>query len=322
MIEGKGGISAKIIKDSMSSVNGKRITTFELVYPRFIHGEFMTHRMFSRNAASSRAIPIKKVIENIDENTAMPIHWGAAQKGMQAENECNNPVVDWYSDNALSREAIWNGAKDNAVMVAEEFDKAGYHKQIVNRLLEPFQFIKVVCTATEFDNWFWLRDHEDAQPEIAELARCMSVAMEQSFIDILDPGQWHLPYVSSMSDAEGNIDYYIDMNGETVRLSLDEALKVSASCCAQISYRLLDNSLDKALKIYDMLVTSEPVHASPFEHQATPISYDEECKYDKTWWNGWQEGITHQDKDGNFWSGNFNGWIQYRQLIPNNAKTG
>ncbi|AKO61574.1 hypothetical protein [Stenotrophomonas phage IME-SM1] len=170
----KYNITAKVIADSVCHVRKtKRITTLELEYPRFIHAEFMTHRLFSRNAASSRAIPIAKAIRLIIENTAIPYHWGKNQPGMTAKEECNSLVnvevaTDWYQ--LISREHAWYKARDNAIEIAESFDSAGYHKQIVNRILEPFAMIKVVVTATEWGNFFNLRSHPDAQPEIKILA--------------------------------------------------------------------------------------------------------------------------------------------------------
>ena len=303
-VTGKGGISATIIADSVSSVNGKRITTYELEYPRFIHAEFMTHRLFSRNAASSRAIPVEKVIEQVENNPAMPIQWGKNEKGMQAKEELH------WTDKGEAQEE-WLIAVQQASLSAHELSAFNAHKQIVNRILEPYQFIKVVCSATEFDNFFWLRCHSDAQPEIKELADCMYKAYAENTPEELQPGEWHTPYVSHMNDTEGNLQYYIDKNGETVTLTLEEALQVSSSCCAQVSYRVLDQSLDKAKKIYKMLVESKPVHASPFEHAATPI----ENKLD--WWE--TRGTTHIDKHENVWSGNFNSWIQHRQLIEDNT---
>lgn len=320
-IEGKGGISAKVVADSISP-SGKRITTFELDYPRFCHSELMTHRLFSRNAASSRAIPVPKMIEHIKNNTAMPIHWGANQKGMQADNECDNlikiemfdtfdcPTDDLYQmeSNDVFKEEAWEVARDYAIGVAEAFHEAGYHKQIVNRLLEPFQFIKVVCTATEYDNFFWLRNHKDAQPEIKELAHCMWEAREQSKPNRLRIGEWHVPYVETFraSDGDAILEYIV----EDLGVSLEDALKVSASCCAQVSYRLTDQSLDKAIKIYDMLVNSKPVHASPLEHQATPMREDTDLD---------GLGVTGYNNRLGYYSGNFFGWAQYRQLIDDNA---
>tara|TARA_R110000744_G_C19371770_1_gene563193 strand:- start:52463 stop:54367 length:1905 start_codon:yes stop_codon:yes gene_type:complete len=146
-------ISAKVIAHSKSSVDGKEIITFELVYPRFIHGEIMTHRMFSRNAASSRAIPVQKMIDMVRALPAKPVHWGKNQPGMQAKEEVSN----W--DAFGQGEYQWNGAAFDASTRAETLNNQGYHKQIVNRILEPFQWMKTVVTATEWENFFWLRNH-------------------------------------------------------------------------------------------------------------------------------------------------------------------
>lgn len=311
-------ISAKIIADSVSSITGRRITTFELEYPRFIHAEFMTHRLFSRNAASSRAIPIKKAIELILEDTAMPIHWGKNQPGMSAKEECDASfklIVDGVVVADLSRENLWNQSRDSAIRFADIFNDLGYHKQIVNRILEPYTHIKVVCTATDYSNFYWLRRHPDAQPEIQELANRMWEAAENSDPVKLNSGEWHTPYYGSgfWIATSGHGDDARDSHGHT----LEDALMISSSQCAQVSYRLVDDSLEKARKIYDRLVNSKPVHASPFEHQATPIVYEtnEFGNLDFEW----VEGITHHDFYGQAWSGNFVDFIQYRQLIPENA---
>lgn len=302
-------ISAKIIADSITK-EGSRITTFELEYPRFIHSEFMTHRLFSRNAASSRAIPVKRAIELIQENTAMPIHWGKNQPGMSAKEECYNDTMGGDNEfHGFTREDWWNEARDQAIIFATEFDRCGYHKQIVNRLLEPFSHIKVVCTATEYDNFFYLRRHPDAQPEIHELANRMWEARENSIPVLLKAGDWHVPYYKD--------GYWKDSGYSSVKTdfesvdskfgghTLKEALAISASCCAQVSYRLLDSSLEKAEAIFKRLIESLPPHLSPVEHQATPMAQN----------NLDSEGVTHMDKYKNLWSGNLKGWIQYRQLL-------
>ncbi len=138
-------ISAKIILDSIYGES--RLTTMELKYPRFIHSEFMTHRVFSRNASSSRAIPVSKLIDQIIANPAMPIHWGKNQPGMQASEEHNAEVIHEDPEyRHMSKEEAWLAARDEAVKFAMAFDKAGYHKQIVNRILEPFShFLNVLC---------------------------------------------------------------------------------------------------------------------------------------------------------------------------------
>lgn len=312
---GPGGISVRLIAHSVffqGDKSGNEIATFELVYPRFIHSELMTHRLFSRNAASSRAIPVRKIIEQVRSNPAMPVHWGKNQPGMQAHNEL-------MGQDRIEAKRLWLKAAENAATVAEQLDAFGAHKQIVNRILEPFQFMKTVVTATELANWFWLRDHEDAQPEIREVARCMSNVLLESMPEVLKPGEWHTPYVSHMNDDMGNLTYYVDHDGETVTLDLQDALRVSSSCCAQVSFRLLDGSLEKAKRIFEMLVTSEPVHASPFEHQATPMATN---GIDLTDIEAFDihNMATHIDTDGNVWSGNFKGWLQHRQAIPRNAK--
>lgn len=150
-------IAAKVICDSFDKRMNTRITSMELEYPRFIHAEFMTHRKFSRNASSSRAIPVAKMIQAVINNPAMPIHWGKNQAGMQAHEELDDSAKE-------SVERLWLDAKDCAVQVAKEMNDLGAHKQIVNRILEPFTHIHVIVTATDFANFFALRDHEDAQP--------------------------------------------------------------------------------------------------------------------------------------------------------------
>lgn len=290
-------IKAEIIAYSKSA-QGQSIVTWCLEYPRFIHGEFMTHRLFSRNAASSRAIPVKSMIAQVMAKPAAPVHWGKNQPGMQAQEE----LEDYEMAHVMY---LWEEAAYEAAMSAGAMDAMGAHKQIVNRLLEPFQTMKTVMTATCMDNFFWLRNHEDAQPEIKVLARLMWEALNSEDPVTLQPGDWHVPYF-----GEG---YWLKGCG----VSLEDALAVSSSCCAQVSYRRLDDTLEKAQMIFQRLVESEPVHASPFEHQATPMKWGKLCK--DTMQQGWEDGVTHMDRGFNFWSGNFIGWIQHRQLIPNNV---
>lgn len=294
-------IKATIIADSVSAHTNQRITTFELEYPRFIHSELMTHRQFSRNASSSRAIPIDKMIEQVQTNPAMPIHWGANQSGMQAEKEL--APIEQY----LCQEE-WERACKSAVEHARKLQSLGLHKQIVNRVLEPFQMIKTLVTATNFDNFFNLRCHKDAQPEIKQLADLMYQAMQESKPEVLQAGEWHTPYVQH-ERIRGDLIYIID--GKIA--STDEAIKVSCSCSAQVSYRKNNTSIEKALTIYDKLINSEPVHASAFEHCATPIDLDLDNKHET-------KGVTHwlrSDEGLIPCSGNFTNWVQYRQLIPN-----
>lgn len=309
MLEQKhANIVVKIIADSISIDDG-RITTFQLDYPRFIHSELMTHRVFSRNAASSRAIPIDAVINLVATNSAKPIHWGKNQGGMQAKEELDQP-------NKVRVQSLWQEAADGATYIATQMKEQGAHKQIVNRILEPFQIIRVLVTATEFDNWFYLRYHADAQPEIAKLAELMYEVYTQNSPELLSPGEWHTPFVEHKRNVVGVLEYW----SNNAQLSKDEALKVSSSCCAQVSYRKSDDSLEKAEMVFKRLIESKPCHASPTEHQATPmkrISFDCNAASPFTW----EEGVTHMDKTYTLWSGNFKEWIQHRQLIPNNVCT-
>lgn len=305
---------AKLIKHSIT-VEGKNIYTFELDYPRIVHAEMLTHRELSRNAASSRAIPIDKLIGLIEESLAYPSAWGLNEKGMQANSDHGNaPTCMW----------AWEQAAKRAVTSARQLQGLGLHKQICNRVLEAFQNIKVIVTATELDNWFWLRDHKDADPTIAELAGLMKAEVDKSTPFLLYPGEYHLPYIVTYRCPEYDTIFYSLDDEDCTDLELEDAIKISTSCCAQVSYRLLDDSVKKALMIYSALVESEPVHASPFEHVATPMMHptweslgiEVTSMFDPTA----MEPGEHLDSNGNFWSGNFKGWYQYRQSIPNNSR--
>lgn len=302
-------IEVKIIKDSYNADLKSRLTTFELVYPRFIHGELMTHRMFSRNAASSRAIPIDKVIELLQTNPAMPVHWGKNQAGMQANTEI---------DNIEGAKLLWLAARDSAISHAIVMRDMQLHKQIVNRILEPYQLMKTIVTATEFNNWFWLRAHPDAQPEIKELAEKMLDIYEIHTPDELFEDEWHVPYVNTQRSIYTGEFFYIDENDKYI--TADEARMISASCCAQVSYRKNDGSLEKAHVVFDRLINSVPVHASPVEHIASPITKEAIERAMNP--DADPAGITHVDINGYPWSGNLRGWVQYRQLIDNNVKEG
>lgn len=315
VVKGKGNIVARIVADSINK-NGNRITTFELEYHRFIHSELMTHRLFSRNAMSSRAVPVSKMIEQVRNNPATPIHWGKNQAGMQAAEV----LVEESLDNAKRQ---WKQSAIYAASQAEIMSSIGSHKQIVNRLLEPFQTMKTVLTATEFDNFFWLRCDSDAQPEIQELANCMFEAMKQSEPEVLESEQWHTPYVEHIFKG-GKFESYCltDEEDNVIKLLTEEEAKaISASCCAQVSYRTLNNTYEKAMDIYSKLASGRKVHASPFEHIATPMEYPSHKRFPELAmeYSTLESGVTHCDVDGKAWSGNFKGWIQLRQTLDNHV---
>jgi hypothetical protein len=293
-------ITANIIADSISP-EGIRLTTFELEYPRFIHAELMTHRMFSRNAQSSRAVPVSK---SLKLEYITPIVWGKNQAGMSSKE-----VLD--EENQKACEYYWHALVRYCRDFAERMSAEGLHKQWANRCLEWFSPIKVVVTATEWDNFFWLRiDPEAAQPEIVELATKMKEAMDASQPSRLYPGMWHLPYVQTLLFPNGDVQYRVGDTENWVSLDVETAKKISASCCAQVSYRKLDTSIEKALEIYDKLFSGPKPHLSPVEHQCSPMEYstnreDTEFPY----------GATHMDSNGRYWSANMRGWVQLRQTI-------
>jgi thymidylate synthase ThyX len=279
-------ISAKVISDSIAG--GVRLTTLQLEYPRFIHSEFMTHRMFSRNSSSSRAIPIAKMVRQVRYSPAKPIHWGKNEPGMQASQ---------IIDAAINADDTWCKAASAAAGYAEYMAEQGLHKQVVNRVLEPFQVMHTVVTATEWDNFFALRLHSDAQPEIQELAKVMKAAMDESSPRVLVPGEWHLPYVNEE----------IPFGAFFAEVDIGNAGLISAARCARVSYLNHDQSepdIEKDLALAKKLLAAG--HMSPFEHQAKPL------------WNTspHAHGVTHFDpRDESLWSGNFRSWIQHRQIL-------
>lgn len=275
-------IEAKVIEDSVSSA-GKRLTTLQLKYPRFIHAEFMTHRVFSRNASSSRAIPVAKMIEAVRTEPAMPIHWGKNQPGMQANEQLTGVELN-------DAKHCWLAAAQSAANVAEKMMAIGLHKQVANRVLEPFQHIHVIVTATEWDNFFALRAHPDAQPEIQALAVAIRDAMTHHQPRELADDEWHLPYIRD----------------EERGLPIEQLVKMSAARCARVSYLKHDGvapSLEDDLTLYERLVGSMPIHASPIEHQAAP---DTLWSFDEGETEKWEWPELH---------GNFVGWKQYRKMV-------
>jgi hypothetical protein len=308
-VVGKLGIVARVIKDSIS-LDGHRFTTFEIEYPRWILAEKNTHRALSKNSSSSRAIPYKRAIELIKNSPAVPVHWGLNKEGMSASEELS--LED--QEKALQ---IWLETRDLVIDQCDKLAAIKLHKQVINRLTEPFSMMKTVVSGTEFENLWWLRDHADAQPEFQELARVMHEAYKNSTPVELINGEWHLPYIDSSYDDVVGEFVYRDQNGQEI--DLETAKKVSSSCCAQVSYRRLDESIEKALMIYDKLVSASRVHASPLEHQGTPIVGGEFHPISFLP-QSWPEGVTHVRRDGTLCSGNLQGWVQYRQTIPNNTK--
>jgi hypothetical protein len=275
-------ITAKIIADSIQAEpddpefldHETRLTTMQLRYPRCIHAELMTHRQFSRNASSSRAIPVERLIQDVLDDPFIPLHWGKNQKGMQADEECSNPVVLNDHEPRYTNEGAWLALRDKAIKGARAFSAAGYHKQIVNRILEPYAHINVIVTSSYWSNFLALRDHDDAEPHIAILAQQIRYALDGSKPRRLKIGQWHLPYITD--------DDACDVDRRFASLSLDERMRilchVSAARCARVSYTTHDNKkpdFDQDIQLAAKLLSSVPLHASPAEHQATPHDHDD-----------------------------------------------
>lgn len=256
-----------------STTNGVPIYTFQLRYWRAIHCEVLTHRVFSRNASSSRAIPVDRMLEVVRQAPAGPIHWGANQPGMQADAEHEalveipNLLTESFYNWAFkakeivpkfpmaTREQAWAFSAHLAASMSGAFSQAGYHKQVANRITEPFQAINVVVTSTEWENFFDLRCHTDAMPEFQALAQQIHEKLLEAKPQPLAPGEWHLPYV--LPEESGS--------------SLADKLALSSARCASVSYRTVEGSLmgiDRAKALFEKLVGAEPLHASPMEHQA------------------------------------------------------
>lgn len=236
-------------------VHYENLWTFELVYPRYIHSEFMTHRVFSRNAGSSRAIPVKRMIEQVRNNPVIPPKVFMNQKGMVGETEAD-------PDTTTAFHVLWEEAAENACKTAEMMERLGIHKQHVNRILEPFQFIKVIVTATDWYNFFALRLAPDAQPEMRELAGAIYDEMDRYHnkdVGVLELDKEHivvsLPYITDEDIKEiGKEEYHLLM-------------KISAARCARVSYNNHDGSkpdIKKDLELYEHLYSSR--HMSPMEH--------------------------------------------------------
>lgn len=275
-------ISAKIVTDSIST-SGIRLTTFVLTYPRFIHAELMTHRVFSRNASSSRAIPVKKQIQMVIDNPVIPLAFTKNKAGMQGGEALTG-------DQEAAAVSAWLEGRDRAVETANKLADLEVHKQYANRVLEPWAHISVVLTATDFDNWFALRCHSAAQPEINHLAMLMWEDYSLATPDFRSPGEWHLPFITTKE--------WHETWEECTKINevQDILVKRSVARCARVSYLNHDGSkttADQDMELYNRLLGGDPIHASPAEHQAMAVG------------------------DPSVRSGNFRGWVQFRKTLPN-----
>ena len=269
-------IRAKVLLDSITEGQKYRLTTLEVVIPRVVLCEFNTHRALSRNSASSRAIPVEKMIRQVEEDPYIPIHWGQNQKGMSATSE----IADLSK--CLADED-WLGVRDFTVSQVKKLIDLGVHKQVANRLLEPFMWQTIIVSATDWENFFALRDNQSASPEMQETARSIRRAIDGStpyIVPYTSKGEWHMPFIT-----EAEYELFDDR----------DLMKISVGRCARVSYLTHDGKRDPGedIRLHDRLLESG--HMSPFEHIARPSMW-----FDRH-------------------TSNFTGWTQYRKLIPNEA---
>lgn len=293
-LPGRGPLPKSEVREALSDLRHRMTEqAIEIMLRDGKTEALMDDPSLSRNAASSRAIPVPRMIQDVKDDPAIPIYWGSNRPGMQAGEETNAPIVIRVpihdeSTGALlhtveltkTREQAWLQARDLMIMMAEAFHAAGYHKQLVNRLLEPFSHITVLATGSRWDNFFRLRDHPDAEPHIRLLAQEIRSAMQASTPTVLNPGDWHIPFV----------------NGGSMSRTLDVATKeanllLAVACAASTSYTTVDGlpmTTETASKIYAKL-TTDPLHASPFEHQACAVSTNGGAGLQRNFSAGWAQ---------------------------------
>lgn len=256
---------ARILADSLSP-GGARLTTFEATYPRFVHSELLTHRALSRNTSSSRAIPIEKMVQRIIDDPFIPVWWGKNVPGMQAPSE-----LDKLERGRCLEE--WLDQRDRAVACARRLAAHGLHKQLVNRILEPWMWVTTIISATDFSHFFALRCHPDAQPEIRLIADLMRHEYDLAVPGLLPAGEWHMPLVQ----WEDRLVHDSDV-----------LRKIAVGRCARVSYLTHNGVRDPMadVELHDRLIVSG--HWSPFEHVAMSLETNERV-------------------------GNFTGFFQYRK---------
>lgn len=269
-----------LLLDSVSSKD-KRPASFKMRYPKMVHGDFMTHRVFSRNASSSRAIPNKRLTLTTEEDMYLP-EFRLDRPGMQP-GEYLDPDMQGLAQH------IWKDAADYCISASRKLSGLKVGKQWANRMIEWFGYINVIVTATDFDNFIGLREEltEDmwpmAQDEIYFQADAIKLLLRNHEPTLLREGEWHLPMTRP---------------GEFVDLPLEHRLRIDAARCAGISYETVMGdpmTVETADRICNKLLTARRVHASPFEHQCSP----------------------DPDNKRPDLHGNFDGWIQHRKMIPN-----
>lgn len=241
----------EILADSISEA-GARLTTMQLTYPRCIHAEFMTHRVFSRNAASSRAIPFEKATQMVLDDPYIP-EWGLNEKGMQSTRQLGEKEKKAATEKYL-------GTLYETVRNVRELAKLNIHKQDINRILEPWAWITTICSATEWDNFFELRCHKDAHPAFQKIAYMMQEKYSEGKPELLESYEWHLPLAEEFRITGAVWECEQSIN----------SVKISVGRCARVSYLTHDGKKDPDadVELHNRLLISK--HWSPFEHVARP----------------------------------------------------
>ncbi len=304
---------ARILADSVSP-DGVRLSTFEMEFPRYIQAEVNTHRILSKNSASSRAIPVEKMLERLKADPYLPVYWGSNKPGMQAGEELSQ-----YDQ--MRCERAWLAAMDDNMNTAGFLRDVGLHKQDANRLLEPWMWQTVIITGTEWDNFWHLRNHADAHPAFQTVVSMMQEQYEELPPTELQYGQWHVPLVCDDSVITDGMPL-TTLEGDDVE-SWRNMVKLSVGRCARTSLLTHDGERDprKDIQLHDKLLGSG--HLSPFEHQARPAA-DEDTKT-AMFCNDNVHIMTEREEPyihvwpRDQWHGNFRGWVQYRKTIPGEA---
>lgn len=292
---------AEVIAASRNT-HGQRLTTFLITFPRYILAEVNTHRMLSRNTASSRAIPFKKMLKMVEQNMFIPLKFQKDHSGMQGTEYFEGADADFMAMD-------WKTRGLKACMSAEELHDRGLTKQLCNRIIEPFAWCTQLISGTEWENFFALRASPHAEIHMAHLAELMLEAYNNAIVKDLQPGQWHLPF-SGLIDERDTPGVFSDEEFTELKL------KICTARCAQTSYTLLgddEKPMDypKLIALHDRLATSG--HWSPFEHCVRAM-YVKEYRESARWEFNPK---TKEFEEQSGWCGNFRGFIQYRKMFPN-----
>lgn len=318
---GQPNMFVEVVLASRCKTTGRKVYTLHLRYPRVIHGEMMAHRVFNRNARSSRAVPIMTLLAEIRSSAFIPWHWTGKKAGMQGvpgwqEKVLVKGAAALHVDNdvPVDNEAAWLWGRDMMCDLAESFADAGYHKQVANRLVEPWMWMDLLVTSVHWANFLHLRDHPDAEPHIRDLAVLVGKALDAAQCEDLTPGEWHLPYIFTPDWEEARARF------GSLSAQIEWLKKISAARCARISYAPFDGdpSYEREIERFEMLVGNDAVHASPLEHQCTP---DRHMVIETSYWDGEDlvrdvsiTGGGHPELHGSL-----TGFIQFRKTVPNEA---